>query len=152
MRHLLFTLCLTACRLSWAPPDESPLVATARALVDSKLLQPLLRTESRRISRFSRVAMPPPMRRLRVVDAKPVKDGQGGQFLAFALQQRTFWLPPTDAKDDADDGWQNGVSGCVYPASGEVFVKVGEQLFPSDRLLGKQVKAADPALCRPTTT
>lgn len=100
-----------------------PLVERVRRRVDAELVKPLAERES---SRFSRVRPSPRERRIRVLDATPVRDTQGRGFVRFAIDVRF------------GSEWREGdIVGCAYMATGALFVKVGEAHRPSSFLLGK---------------
>ncbi|MBL8919264.1 MAG: hypothetical protein JNJ54_10415 [Myxococcaceae bacterium] len=130
MKTLLSSLLVVLSLLpsfAWAAEPVAP-QADAQARVETSLLKPLAEAEEHR-SRFSRARLPPRERRVRVTQTTPVADAQGREFLAFAIDVRF------------GAGWKDAdVVGCVYPASGEVFVKRGDSFRPSGVLLGKNVK------------
>lgn len=110
-----------------ASADDVPLSELVRRRVDEELVKPLAERES---SHFSRVRPPPRERRIRVLDASPVLDPQRRSFLRFAVDVRF-----------GSDWHKDDVVGCAYPATGALFVKIGETYRPASLLLGK---AADP--------
>lgn len=136
---------LASLSFAQAPADR----AKAEQLIEKDLLKPLAAKEEQR-SRFSRAGLPPQVRRVRVLDQEVKKDAQGGEFLSFAV----------DAKHGADwldegepNPWrENAMTGCVYPATGEIFVKSGKQHRPAAFLLGKKVKPAEAHVCEATAT
>lgn len=75
--------------------------------------------------RFSRSRQAPTARRIRVVSSTLSKDAQGRAFATYELDVRY------------GDDWQLDVVGCVYRASGEIFVKLGEEYRPAEVLLGE---------------
>jgi hypothetical protein len=112
------------------------------ALVNERLLQPLA-VKEREQSKFSRARLPPSERRVRVLDDKPQQDSAGDAFYAFAIDARYGW-----AKDTGDDNWTKAtMTGCVYPARGEVFFKRGDAYYPAAAVLGKKVPSAPDAIC-----
>src|SRR5690349_14232646 len=74
-----------------------------RTLVETALLKPLADREGER-SRFSRVAMPPAARRVRLLGGRPEKDPGGRTFVRFAVDEKrsTAWA-------------RNTIVGCAYP-------------------------------------
>ncbi len=97
--------------------------------VEDGLVKPLAEKERER-SRFSRAMIPPRERRVRITQAKPRLDKGGGEFVSFAIDVRS-----------AGDWRENDVVGCVYPKTGAVFVKIGEEYRPAEILLGKNADA-----------
>ncbi len=146
-RHLLLT-CLTLTTLASAqsPAPDSAAVAKAEAVVKKTLLTPLAEKESRR-SRFSRVIAAPSARRLRITAPVAQVDKKGRPFFTFAVDVRRGFAFEED-EEEAPTWTPDAVSGCVYPATNEVFVKNGEALVSSDLLLGKRVKPAEASTCR----
>jgi hypothetical protein len=109
--------------LAWAA--EPSLVEWARRRVEEGIVKPLADTED---DRFSRSRPPPKERRVRVTQASLSSDKLGRGFVPFAIDVRfgSDWR-----KDD--------IVGCVYRASGEIYVKRGDQYRPAAFLLGKNV-------------
>lgn len=94
-------------------------------------------------SRFSRMRLPPQERRVRVLDETPKTDAKGGEFYAFAVDARHGWMD-----EDAKNTWREAtMTGCVYPATGAIFVKSGDQHRPAEFMLGKKVKATEAHVC-----
>ena len=115
---------------------------TPETIVQDKLLTPLARNESMR-GRFSRARPPAAERRLRMLDATPVADGKGGAFVGFAVDAR--W-------GRGDEPWrENVISGCVYPETGEVYVRYGTRFRAGAALLGKMADPAPEHVCRAVT-
>ena len=112
---------------------------TPQSLVKDKLLTPLAAREAAR-SRYSRAAPPAAERRLRMLDAKPIADTRGAAYVGFAV----------DARYGLGAGrWQVGViTGCVYPESGEVYVRYGDSFRAAGVLLGKKTPPAAGHVCR----
>jgi hypothetical protein len=110
-----------------APTKTDPIVA----LVTKAYVKPMQAREAQR-SRYSRVAMPPAERRVKVVDTQT--DASGVAFTNFVVEQRFAFDP--DAK------WTKAETGCAYASTGAVFLKVGEKLRAAEFFLGK--KPADP--------
>jgi hypothetical protein len=99
-------------------------------LVKKALLKPLAERENHR-SRFSRVAMPPAARQVRVLEGRPEKDSQGRTFVRFAVDEKRF------------KGWaQNAIVGCAYPDEGTVFIQHGESVQSAAQYLGEEGPAA----------
>jgi hypothetical protein len=113
--------------------------------VKKQLLTPLKRSEEKR-SKFSRARMPPAERRVRVLDEAPVKDREGASFVGFAVDERY-------ALGGSEDDWnKDDIVGCLYPTSGEIFVKVGDTWRPAAHIVGKKVKAAPEHVCQGAPT
>lgn len=130
----LVLLGLSGASLAWA---EAPEAATK--LVETKLVAPLHVRELKR-SRLSRAPMAPAERRVRV--EAPLVDPKGAEFLAFSIDVRHGW-------SEALGEWRKDATvGCVYVATSEVFVRVGDEVYPADILLGKRVKPAEKDVCR----
>jgi hypothetical protein len=148
-RYLILAMLVSAMRASASPPASeqqpaaTPVAATAEAIVQQELLKPLAKKEAER-SRFSRAPLPARLLRARMVDAQAQTDKAGRAFLAFAVdacygggRQCTWRL--------------DSMTGCVYPQTGEVFVKRGDVYLPGTLLLGKKAQAAAGHVCRATT-
>jgi hypothetical protein len=143
-QHLLVavTLVLTS---SLASAGSKPAPTTV-SLVTEQLIQPLAAKDHNQ-SKFSRARLPPSERRVRVLDEKPQQDSAGNAFFAFAVDARHGW---GDAKDDAS--WSKAaITGCVYPGSGEVFIKRGNAFHPAAAAVGKKTKAAPERTCHAAT-
>ncbi len=94
-------------------------------------------------SQFSRRAPIPAQQRVRVLEAAAVKDATGKSFRTFAVDSR--W-----AFAEEGEGWmENSIVGCLYPDTGAMFVKVGDDYRPAKLLLGKKSKKAPATVCRP---
>lgn len=93
-------------------------------------MKPLAVRESES-SVFSRVRRPPRERRLRITRESEMKDAAGRPFVSFAI----------DVRFGGGQWQENDIVGCTYLASGQIFVKRGEQYWPAAFLLGKN---ADP--------
>jgi hypothetical protein len=139
---------------AWATPSDvrtatPPAVIEAEitALVERLLIRPLGQKEERR-SRFSRSYIPPRARRVRILDRVRSTDSRGGEFVAFAVDDRSgrFAL---EARDDSGRWRRDAIVGCAYPARDEIFIKRGDEFFAAGLLLGKKTAAADQAVCRP---
>jgi hypothetical protein len=98
-------------------------------LVETALLKPLAQREGER-SKFSRVAMPPAARRVRVLEGGPEKDPGGRTFVRFAVDEKrsTVWA-------------RNAIVGCAYPDEGAVFIKRGEKVQSAAQYLGQGGRA-----------
>ncbi|MGE0868637.1 MAG: hypothetical protein AB7P03_08745 [Kofleriaceae bacterium] len=141
--HLVIavTIALTS-SLASAGSDTAP---TTADIVKEKLIRPLA-AKDREQSKFSRARLPPQARRVRVLDAQPRVDSTGAAFYAFAVDAKHGW-----AEDDSAESWQrSAITGCVYPASGEVFIKRGKAYHPATAALGKKTKAAPESTCSAT--
>jgi hypothetical protein len=103
--------------------------------VDAGLVKPLAQHEKAG-SRFSRSRPPPRERRVRVIQATVSQDKRGRAFVAFAI----------DVRFGPDPWRENDIVGCVYRASGELFVKSGEAYRPAAFLFGKNVEPV-PGVC-----
>lgn len=82
---------------------------------------------------------------MRVTDEAPKSDAQGGAFYAFAVDARfgADWLD-----EGEKNPWREAtLTGCVYPATGAIFVKSGAQHRPAAFMLGKKVKPAEAHVC-----
>ncbi|MEW6434824.1 MAG: hypothetical protein AB1730_25265 [Myxococcota bacterium] len=142
MHRLLLLSTLTLASLSFAEPPAE--VAKAQALIEKDFLKPLAAKEEQRSS-FSRARLPPQERRVRITDDAPKQDAQGGAFYTFAIDAR-------HGVDWMDEGEKNPwleatITGCVYPATGAIFVKSGAQHRPAAFMLGKKVKPAEAQVC-----
>jgi len=129
--------------LSAATTDS--LVASAKEVVQTKLLEPLQKKEASR-SRFSRAVSPPRARRIRIID-KPVQvDAKGHSFVPFAIDEsRSFAV----AKEGDEAAWlKDTITGCVYPETGDVIVRRGEVYYAASVLLGVQTSMAPAEVCR----
>jgi hypothetical protein len=111
-----------------AEAEELPVKEWAFQRVTHGLLKPLAKKEESR-SKFSRGAMPPSERRLRVVS----------ETVSYDKQERAFLSYVVEASDGQD--WYSELVGCVYRKTGEIFVQRGEEYRPAAFLLGKNVKA-----------
>lgn len=102
------------------------------------VLKPLSAQEDKR-SRYSRAAMPPSERRVRVIEAK-LLDKNGRAFTTFAIDKRYGF--------EADEAWiENEWVGCAYLDSKDVFLKRGDEYRPASFLLGKRTEAISDDLC-----
>jgi hypothetical protein len=156
MHRILTLALLTTATLSWATPEpESAADAAAKAqaatapdasaaeqVVDRELVKPLAQKE-RHHSRFSRVYIPPQVRRIRLPDAVAKSDAKGKTFVTFAIDARHRWTNGDDA-----DWRKDTMTGCVYPERGEVFVNTAGKLYPAALLLGKKSDPAPDGTCK----
>ena len=112
--------------------------ADVSQLVKTALLKPLAQHENER-GRFSRVAMPPTARHVRVLEGGPEKDPQGRTFVRFAVDEKrgTRWA-------------RNAIVGCAYPDEGAVFIERGERVHSAAQYLGQGGPAATTE-CTPAT-
>jgi uncharacterized membrane protein len=105
--------------------------------IQAALVQPLTAQEAER-SRFSRAVRPPSERRVRLAQQAPSVDAMGGQFYAFSIDQR--W---------SGAGWTaDAVVGCIYPATGQVFVQQEGTWLAASWLLGEPGAAPPATVCR----
>ena len=124
-----------------AAPPSSASAKAAETLVSHDLVKPLVAKEANR-SKFSRGAMPPDERRVRILDEQPRKDADGNGFVRFAIDARHGFVTE-------DTPWRkDAITGCVYLDRREVFVRKGEEYRPAAFLLGKKVKPAAEATCQ----
>lgn len=146
MKSLACTCCLIlfASAAAAEPPKAaaaSKEVAGVQALVKRSLLTPLAKREQER-SKYSRVAMPPAERRVRVLGASASRDDKGEEFFSFAIDAR-YGL-------DDDEPWVKGAFvGCAYPKDGAIFIKRGDAYQPASALLGKRGELPRSSVCRP---
>lgn len=102
------------------------------------VLKPL-KVQERKRSRYSRAALPPAERRVRVLEAK-LTDKNGRAFTTFAIDKRYGFAP--------EEKWsENEWLGCAYLDSKDVFLKRGDEYRPASFLLGKRTEAIPDALC-----
>jgi hypothetical protein len=128
-------LALIACLLSSAlRASETP-----ESVVQKKLLTPLASREEAR-SRYSRAAPVAADRRVRTLDRAPITDAKGGAFVGFTVDARYGF---------GEGSWRaNVIRGCVYPETGEVFVRYGDSFRAASVLLGKVTPKAEDHVCR----
>ena len=139
MKTLALAVFLCSSPLASAPARaETPASQTAAAAaVQSGLVAPLAEKEGR-FSRFSRARRPPVAHRVRLLDEAPLRDAKGDAFVRFALDSSIGYARP-----GAEPKWQQATeTGCVYAASGKVFVQRGERHFPAGLVLGEKVAEA----------
>ena len=141
MRHRLLvavSLVLVS-SLAIAEADPTPTIVS---LVNTRLIKPLIAKENDQ-SKFSRARLPPSERRVRVLRETPQQDTAGKAFFAFAVDERRGW-----SDNDDEDLWtKDRITGCVYPGSGEVFIKRGNAFHPAIAATGKKTKAAPASTC-----
>src|SRR5258708_2527889 len=133
-------VCLLALLLIGSTP---PAPETPESLVRARLLAPLAAKDDARNAYYR--GPPPAMeRRVRLLDAAPIADGKGGAFVGFTV----------DARYGRGEGkWRESViAGCVYPATGEVFVRYGDAFRAAVVLLGKVTPPAEGHICRAPVT
>ena len=116
--------------------------------VEQALVKPLAVRERLR-SRLSRVMLPPQQRRVRVPDAQAQKDADGLLFVNFAIDARHGFELDLDEGAGSENGWRkDAFTGCVYPATGEIFVLLGTVYYPAATLFGKKTGRAAQSTCR----
>lgn len=125
MAWCALALALT-CVPSLASAAEPSLVEWAKARIDAGLLKPLAEWHG---SRFSRSRPPPRERRVRILQATASSDKEARAFVPFAVDVRF------------GSEWREDIRGCVYRASGDIFVKRGDAYRPAAFLFGKPVEA-----------
>lgn len=99
---------------------------SAKNRVNSGLLKALSQQDAER-SRFSRVIQPPRERRLRLLSNAALYDEKGRAFFPYATDVRY------------GEEWHEGISGCVYYKSGQIFVRLDDEYRPVAFLLGEDV-------------
>lgn len=136
---LLASLFSSLCTSAFAEPPNAkaetktdPIVA----LVTKAYVKPIQAREAKR-SRYSRVAMPPAERRVKVVDTKT--DATGAAFTTFVVEER-YAIDP-------ESQWSEAQTGCAYPSTGAVFVKLGDKLRAAEFFLGKKPADPPPTAC-----
>jgi hypothetical protein len=109
--------------------------ADAAAVVTRTFLEPLAKRDAER-PKFSRMPPPPDERKVRIT-AAAVTDATGAAFQAFAVDARR------------GETWTKDVmAGCVYPSSGAVYVRSGEDLLPAAAYLGQKWEKPAASTCR----
>jgi hypothetical protein len=111
--------------------------ASARTTVEKALTEPLAQQEAKR-SRYSRAAIAPRVRTVRVLDERAHRDLRGAEFFAFSIDERRGFRAALH---------KDAVRGCVYPNSGGVFVARGDSHYPAGLLLGKTSNKAEAHVC-----
>jgi hypothetical protein len=115
-----------------APPGRDAIAAA----VQRQLVTPFAEWQAAR-GEFSRAEMPPAEMRVRVLGA-PVKDGDGAEFVAFAVDSR-----------NSDGKWSRArMTGCVYADTRAVFVKRGSAFLAAADYFAAAA-APHPAVCMP---
>ena len=117
-----------------ASADDPSLVQWAQHRVETGIVEPLAGLSG---SRFSRSRPLPLERRVRITQTALSRDQQGRDFVPFAVDVRF-----------GGDWHDNDIVGCVYRATGSLFVKRGDAYFPAAFLFGKQVNAVT-GVCEP---
>lgn len=112
------------------PPKDDAVVA----VVKKAFLAPLAKREAER-SRFSRAAMPPSEKRVRVLQTGV--DARGKRFVAFAVDERYF-----------DNEWNEGHTGCVYTDDNAVFVKRGDDFRAAAEFAGQKAQRPAAGTCK----
>jgi hypothetical protein len=111
---------------SLAPADEPTLAERAQARVQEGLTKPLAQYESHS---FSRSRPPPRERRVRIPQTTASVDKKGRAFVPFAIDVRFA--------GSGSEWRENDIVGCMYSATGSLFVKRGDVFRPASFLLGK---------------
>jgi len=125
----------------WAKATD---VAAAKEVVQTKLVDPLQKKEGSR-SRFSRAAMPPAARRVRILDNSALTDAKGRTFVPFSIDESRGFVVNIDKPED---NWiKDTITGCVYQDTGDVLVKRGEVYYASSVLWGAQTPVAPAESC-----
>lgn len=134
LSFLVLMLCASVALAEPPQPVEPPQTEAqkkAAELVNNELVKPLIKAESKR-ARFSRAALPPVQRRVRVLDAEAQTDVRGKGFVRFAIDER---------RSLREDSWATArVQGCAYPGDGEVYVRKGDAYVHARSKLGKSAK------------
>lgn len=109
-------------------------------LIDKQLVVPLSKREGKR-SKFSRAALPPLVRRVRVQETL-LTDVHGDPFVRFSIDHRYFG-------SGEEEEWQKDrIVGCVYPNQRKVLVQYDGAHLPARVMLGQDVQA-QPDACIP---
>ncbi len=105
--------------------------------LDSSLLAPMRRNETKKHRLPSREAPVPTARRVRVTQEVAATDAAHRPFVTFAIDNRY------------GSDWEKGeIEGCFYLDTQEAFVDYGEgEVYPAKILLGKMTSQA-PGRCR----
>ncbi len=128
--------CADTSHALWASTSNR-FVASAKAVLQANLLEPLQNKEDKR-SRFSRAALPPQARRIRILDNTRRTDAKGQSFISFAI----------DESRGSDSHWlQDAITGCVYPKTGKILVRRGTVYYSSSILLGQKTPISPPGVC-----
>ena len=110
---------------------------SAKAAVEKALTEPLARQEARR-SRLTRAEIPARARTVRILDERAHRDVRGSEFFTFTIDERRGWQKVLT---------RDAITGCVYPNSGEVFIKRRDSYYPAGLLLGQTSKKAETNVC-----
>jgi hypothetical protein len=148
-RSLIFAL-LSVASLSYAEPqssDPQPDKAAAESIVQSKLLKPLTERDQLR-AEFSRARPSPVVRRVRVQEAGPFKDKEGARFMTFAIDSAHGYRAKSKTGVPEGEWGRDSHTGCVYPDSGDIYIKVGDSYRGASLLLGKNTPVAAAHICR----
>jgi hypothetical protein len=127
------SLAILVTSAAFAAPSGRDAIAAA---VQRQLVAPFAEWQATR-GEFSRAEMPPSEMRVRVLGA-PVKDRDGAEFVAFAVDSR-----------NADGDWlPSRMKGCVYADTSAVYVQRGGTfLAAADYFAAAAVP--HPAVCIP---
>ncbi|MFO1520077.1 MAG: hypothetical protein U1F57_10505 [bacterium] len=141
---LFAVVAFTSAEISHSPMARAS-DASAKSVIQAKLLEPLQKKEADR-SRFSRAVLPPRTRRIRILESDPQADAKGRSFVPFAIDENRGY---GGSQEVAENSWlKDTITGCVYPETGEVWVKRGEVYYASSMLLGHQTPTAPAGVCR----
>jgi len=121
---------------SLASADDPDSVAWVEQRVQKEIVRPLAEQVSKR---FSRARPAPRERRVRITDPTPSHDAKGRDFVPFAV----------DVRFGGAEWKRDDVVGCVYRASGAVFIRREGAYYPASLLLGKGVAAVS-GVCEPS--
>ena len=122
---LLWCTLVSSAVPSLALAAEPTLVEWAKARVDAGLVRPLAQSQG---SRFSRSRPAPRERRVRILQSTTSSDKESRAFVPFVVDVRF------------GSEWREDIRGCVYRASGDIFVKRGETYRPASFLFGKDAE------------
>jgi hypothetical protein len=134
---VLLSILLSSGTASLARAEEGPSLSIIQASVEERFVAPLSRWQERR-SRFSRARIAPEARRLRMTAPALQRDGRGEDFAAFAV----------DVRFRGSKEWGEALAGCIYPASGGIFVQYGDRYVAGALLYGKKSPDAPEGVCR----
>jgi hypothetical protein len=137
---VLLSILLTSGTASLARADDGPSPSEIQSSVEERFVVPMSRWQERR-SRFSRARIPPQERRVRVTTPALQRDERGEAFASFAV----------DARFRGSKEWGEGLVGCVYPSSGDIFVQYGDHYVPGALLYGKKSLDAPAGVCHAVT-
>lgn len=112
---------------------------TVTAQIQRLLVAPLTQREAS-ASRYSRAPSPPTERRVRVTDAVARVDQAGAAFQRFAIDERYG--------SGAEPRWrEDAVLGCIYPATGAVYVQAEGAWYSASALTGGAPTEAPAGAC-----